>query len=126
MPLYNDEHDVITTETVFIMTMLAAMCLIGTAGNSLVLYVFGRRKDRLVSTFFILTLAAIDLTTCILVIPYTIYMEYVGYWVYSDALCKVYQFLVTSNVPLSAMIMVVIAVDRYFAICRPLLQVQTY
>ena len=38
-----------------------------------------------------------------------------------DILCKVYQFLITSNIPFSALIMVAIAIDRYFCICHPFL-----
>ena len=32
---------------------------------------------------------------------------------------QVYQFLITSNIPFSALIMVAIAVDRYLCICHP-------
>ena len=91
----------------------------GTFGNAIVLYVFSRRKDRLVSTLFIISLAVVDFFTCLVVIPFTIYMEYVSFWTGSDVLCKVYHFLVSSNIPFSAMIMVAIAVDRYFSICHP-------
>jgi len=32
---------------------------------------------------------------------------------------QIYQFLITSNIPFSALIMVAIAVDRYLCICHP-------
>jgi len=34
-------------------------------------------------------------------------------------LVQIYQFLITSNIPFSALIMVAIAVDRYLCICHP-------
>ena len=34
-------------------------------------------------------------------------------------LVQIYQFLITSNIPFSALIMVAIAVDRYICICHP-------
>jgi len=34
-------------------------------------------------------------------------------------LLQIYQFLITSNIPFSALIMVAIAVDRYLCICHP-------
>ena len=43
----------------------------------------------------------------------------------ADWICKLYHFCITFNVPLAAMIMVAIAVDRYFSICHPFLHVVT-
>ena len=37
---------------------------------------------------------------------------------------QIYQFLITSNIPFSALIMVAIAVDRYICICHPWRSVQ--
>ena len=83
---------------------------------------FSRKKDKSTSTVFILALAATDFFTCLMIIPFNIVVEFMGKRVYSDSACKVYQFLITSNVPFSAFIMVAIAIDRYFCICRPWLK----
>ncbi|KAK2157744.1 hypothetical protein LSH36_185g04007 [Paralvinella palmiformis] len=109
-------------ELYIVMGILSFLSVMGTAGNALVLYVFSQKKDKLVSTLFIIVLAFVDFITCLIVIPYTIYMEYVEFYIDYDALCKSYQFLITSNIPFSAMIMVAIAVDRYFCICHPFLR----
>ena len=102
---------------------LTMFSLVGTTGNAFVLYVFSRKKDKSTSTVFILALAATDFFTCLLIIPFTIVVEFMGKRVYSDSACKLYQFLITSNVPFSAFIMVAIAFDRYFCICRPWLKI---
>ena len=116
------EVDYISHAAIYIvMGILSFLSVIGTAGNALVLYVFAKKRDRLTSTLFILSLAFVDFITCLIVIPYTIYMEYVDFHVKYDVSCKVYQFLITSNIPFSALIMVAIAIDRYFCICHPFL-----
>lgn len=106
-------------ELYVVAVLLTILTAVGTTGNALVIYVFSRKTDRLVSTFFILTLAYVDFITCLVVVPYTIYMEMTSFRTSVDLLCKTYQFLITSNIPFSALIMVAIAIDRYFSICHP-------
>jgi len=69
--------------------MLAVLSIAGTAGNALVLCVFARRKDSLVSTVYIISLAVVDFTTCLVIVPFTIYMENVNFCIDSDVVCKV-------------------------------------
>ena len=105
-----------------IIALLTLLSLTGTLGNSIVLYVFLHKRDRLVSTHFILVLAFVDFITCVVVIPYTIIMECLRLEIRYDLLCKIYHFLLTSNIPFSALIMVAIAIDRYLCICHPFLR----
>lgn len=105
--------------------MLGIFSIVGTIGNGLVMYVFSRKGDRLTSTIFILALAGTDFTTCLVIIPFSIVVIYVNHGIKYDFLCKLYQFLITSNVPLSAFIMVAIAIDRYLCICHPFLHAMT-
>lgn len=105
-----------------VMVILGVLSVTGAAGNALVLYVFARKRDRLVSTLFIIVLACVDFVTCVVIMPMTMYMEYFDFHVTSDFLCRIYQFLITSNIPFSALIMVAIAVDRYLSICHPFLR----
>lgn len=108
-------HDILMA----VIGILSFFSVIGTVGNAMVLYVYVRKRNKLASTVFIITLAGTDFLTCILIIPYTIVLEYVQYYVKYDVLCKSYMFLITSNVPFSAFIMMAIAVDRYLCICHP-------
>lgn len=104
---------------IVVIVMLALFSLAGTIGNALVIYVYSRKREKTTTTIFILTLAGTDFFTCLIIIPYTIAVEYVAKKIKYDSACKIYQFLITSNVPFSAFIMVVIAFDRYLKICRP-------
>jgi len=104
---------------------LSVLAVVGSAGNALVLYVFSKKKDKLTSTLFIIALATVDFITCLVVIPFTMYMEIVDFHVSSDFFCKLYQFFITCNIPFSALIMVAIAVDRYLCICQPFTRLLT-
>lgn len=105
--------------------ILIAICLLaifsigGCIGNAFVLFVYGKKKEKSTTTIFILSLAVTDFVTCIIIIPFTIAVEYVSKRIKYDTACKIYMFLITSNVPFSAFIMVLIACDRYLKICRP-------
>lgn len=112
-------------QTICIITILCIFSVVGTLGNGLVLYVFTRTSGKLTSTIFILALAGTDFVTCLIIIPFTIITIHVDYFLVYDSLCKIYQFLITCTVPLSAFIMVAIAVDRYICICHPFAHIMT-
>ncbi|XP_012946203.1 uncharacterized protein LOC101854844 [Aplysia californica] len=112
-------------QLIAVMAMLIVFSIFGTLGNGLVLYVFTRKSENVTSTIFILALAWTDFFTCLIILPFTMTnIRLSGHFDY-DFVCKLYQFLITCNVPLSAFIMVAIAVDRYFSICHPFLHVVT-
>ncbi|RUS81500.1 hypothetical protein EGW08_010728, partial [Elysia chlorotica] len=86
---------------------------------------YQRVRDKSTAQILIVFMAIIDLLTCMIIIPMTAYLEYTEYRLRSDIMCKMYHFLITSKVPLSLFIMVVIAIDRYLCICRPMHKVIT-
>ena len=55
------------------------------------LWVFWARRQQVVATLFIVVLAAVDFSTCLVVMPFTIYMELKRFHVQQDAVCKLYQ-----------------------------------
>ena len=95
------------------------LSVLGIVGNSLVLYVHVRKINKLSSTVFIIALAATDLVTSAVSMPYTIIMEALDYKIPWDVTCKLYYFVMTSTIPFSVFIMVAIAIDRYLCICLP-------
>lgn len=92
--------------------MLILLSIFGSLGNGLVLYVFSKKSDKVTSTIFILALAWTDIFTCLIFMPFTVAVLLLHSRLYFAFFCKLYWFLNTSNVPLSAFIMVAIAVDR--------------
>lgn len=112
-------------ELYIVVSYLSVLAVVGSTGNALVMYVFSKKKDKLTSTLFIIALATVDFITCLVVMPFTIYMEVVDFHVSSDVCCKLYQFFITCNIPFSALVMVAIAVDRYLCICHPFVRLLT-
>ncbi|ESO95715.1 hypothetical protein LOTGIDRAFT_160264 [Lottia gigantea] len=102
-----------------VVPVLSLFCVVGTIGNATSFYIYFKRRDKSTSVIFILALAGTDFLTCLVIIPYTITFELLGYNLVYDVLCKLYLFLITSNIPFSAYIMTAIAFDRYFCICHP-------
>ena len=111
-------------EIITVISMLISFSIFGTIGNSLTLYFFVR-KPTTVPHIFIRTLAAVDLITCLVTIPLTVYLEYISFKTDSILLCRSYGFFVISTVSFSMMLMVPIAVDRFISLCRPFSQRMT-
>ena len=112
----SDEDDLMK----IVIVIVGVLSVSGTIGNALVIHVFSKQKTKKTSTIFILTLACVDFVTSLVTMPYTIVVLLLNYKVENDFVCKIYQFLVTSTVPLSAFLMVAIAFDRYLCVVYPL------
>ena len=107
--------------TIILLTMLASIFVIGTIGNSVVCYVFGfkQRKRRSVPEMLFLYLGAIDLTSSIVNPSLYIYWTVTRYsqWDFGIFACKILVPLAPISVTLSALIILIISIDRYFVIC---------
>ena len=104
--------------------LLGIVGLIGAIGNILVIMVFARNRVKRNSTYFMLTLAIIDLMVCTIVIPGVIAREWRAVF-YSDVLCKGLEFMRSLMIPSSALILVAIALDRFFLICISTKEIMT-
>ena len=109
---------------VIVMTcMLSVVSFVGIVGNALVIAV--NRRHRTYShtlVRFITVMASCDLCVCAVIIPYRI-MSY--HLVFPFAACKIMELLTYSSVMYSVYVLMVVAVDRYFAVCKPLTFVLT-
>ena len=83
--------DASTTSRYVVSVFLTFLSVLGTIGNATVLWVFWARRQQVVATLFIVILAAVDFSTCIIVMPFTIYMELNHFHIQLDAVCKLYQ-----------------------------------
>ncbi|KAK0058867.1 dopamine D2-like receptor [Biomphalaria pfeifferi] len=104
--------------TIIILTVfLVSVFLVGSTGNILVLIVFAKNKTKQTATVFIMALATTDLTICLVVLPGVLIKEwYVPFrW---DALCRGWELVRCATIPLSSLILVIVAVDRYIMICK--------
>lgn len=98
------------------------LCVFGTLGvigNLAVLCVYGFKSQIQVAMYFVITLALVDFLTCALVIP----GQLCKLWFVkfpSDAACKLLDTARSALIPISSLLLLGIAIERYMLICRPL------
>lgn len=104
--------------------LLGILSCVGSFGNLCVLIVFSLRFQQRTSTYFILSLAAIDFIICVFVIPGLIVKTWYHQF-YFDWLCKLWEMFRMYSLPTSAILLVAIASDRYFLICMATNKIMT-
>uniref|UniRef100_A0A183CF62 G_PROTEIN_RECEP_F1_2 domain-containing protein n=1 Tax=Globodera pallida TaxID=36090 RepID=A0A183CF62_GLOPA len=101
--------------------MICAFCVIfclSVVGNSIVVVVIlQQRSMRSVTNLYLLNLALSDL---LLSMPPTLVSSLVYCWVFGDLFCKLLAYLQPVVVTASAYTLAAIALERYYAICKPL------
>ncbi|KAH3888498.1 hypothetical protein DPMN_012534 [Dreissena polymorpha] len=103
-----------------VIIFLGIVALVGIFGNILILIIYGRRRDGGNFRFFVLMITTMDLTSCITIMPAEIYSLLNWYnspyiWV-----CKVKMFFSVFSFWGSGLTLILLAIDRYRKICRPL------
>lgn len=112
-------------ELIATLAILSVVSLVGIIGNALVIFVYAQKNDKQTATLFILILASTDLVVCLVIVPFTIFLE-AAYWHLSvDFLCKSYFVMSTTNTIFGSVLISAIAVDRYLCICHPFSRIMT-
>ena len=95
------------------------ICIIGSVGNGLVIFVVVRyAKMKTVTNMYILNLAVADL--CFLVgLPFLITTAALQNWIFGFFMCKVFYILTSINWYTSVFTLTVMSADRYMAVCHP-------
>ena len=119
----NDERAVYFLPAVIWVILLM---VVGVVGNTLVIYVYRRRFKRTSSNYFILTMAIFDLVACLVGMPTEIYDLLKPFTFYSEFGCKLFRATENFTIYGSVVVLVEIAFDRYFKICRPLMVVSLF
>ena len=94
--------------------------VVGLVGNAIILAVYYSEKskgNKVPYRAFIKVLAVVDLQVCVLIIPYTI--AYEMHVVRSDIACRLIEFIRHFFVIVSNLTLCAIAVERYYAVCKP-------
>lgn len=104
---------------IFVSSLILVIALFG---NSIVVHSLWRRRKKLSRMhFFILHLCIADLLTCLLSI-FTQLVWDITYLFYApDVVCRIVKYGQVFPMYLSTYILVMTAIDRYIAICHPLL-----
>ena len=101
-----------------LISVLAVVSALGTIGNVLLFYYFYRRKTNYPARLFVLLLSAVDIVTCLLVIPMNIYIELMKFQT-DLILCKIDQFLINTSFMCTALVVMSALLDRYFYFRHP-------
>ncbi|KAH9523305.1 hypothetical protein Btru_066343 [Bulinus truncatus] len=94
--------------------------IVGLIGNTLAVYIFSFRLKSGTQNILIVYLAVFDLLTCSLAVPFEMTDLVFSAWYPSLAGCKLMRFTNTFCTAGSIFTLIIIAVDRYRKICRPL------
>lgn len=107
------------------LAILTVVSLVGLVGNALVIFVYAQKNDKQTATLFILILSSADFVVCLVIVPFTIFLE-ASHWRLSiDFLCKAYFVLNTTNTIFGSVLISAIALDRYLCICHPFSRLMT-
>lgn len=105
---------------ILMMVLYTFVCVIGVFGNSLVIYVVLRfSKMQTVTNRYILNLAIAD--ECYLVgIPFLLTTMHLNEWIFGEYLCKFYMISTSITQFTSSIFLLIMAGDRFIAICHPI------
>ena len=78
-----------------------------------------KKLQRLGSNLFILSLAVKDLLLAILILPFAITNQVLGYWMFGPAFCELWLLLDITICTALILLLCAMSVDRYIAICHP-------
>ena len=92
----------------------------GTTGNSLVIYIYGRKTHRTTAAQCILFLGVTDLFISLVITTLALHEVYFKFSAFNEALCIFHEYVHHTSLAISCITLGCIALDRYIAICKPL------
>lgn len=108
-------------KNVIIGLILVVIIIVTIVGNILVcIAVCMVRKLRRPCNYLLVSLAVSDLCVSILVMPFAMFYELWGKWIFGEIVCNIWVSMDVLSCTASILNLCMISVDRYFAITKPL------
>ena len=111
---------------IFLATFYTILLIFGFTGNSMVLAVVYRnknRKMRSISNIFIVSMSASDIMILVSHLPYLIYNLFEKKWlatgIFGHVICGIFKLLVYLSTDVSMLSLAIVAADRFWAIYHP-------
>lgn len=102
-------------------TLMAIIIVCAVLGNLLVVIsVIRHRKLRVITNFFVVSLAIADILVAIMAMPFNLSVELMGKWLFSYNMCNLWNSFDVYASTVSILHLCCISIDRHFAIVRPL------
>ena len=106
-----------STDVIIMTCLLSVSGFIGLIGNSIVILMCVLYPSTQSTQSFILAMAVSDLVVCCAIIPYRIISYHL---LITEAACKLFEALTYCSVHFSGCILIAVAFERYYAVCKPL------
>ncbi|TKR92224.1 hypothetical protein L596_006917 [Steinernema carpocapsae] len=120
----DDECHVEVTVTNAVITVsfvvIFGLSLFGNTAVVLTILLRRKRSSRSITNLYLLNLAIADLLRSVICMPSTLISELFHCWMFGPLFCKMAAYLQPVAVTASGYTLAIIAVERYYAICRPL------
>uniref|UniRef100_UPI00398EF5FD orexin receptor type 2 n=1 Tax=Pristiophorus japonicus TaxID=55135 RepID=UPI00398EF5FD len=99
-----------------------AVFIVALVGNILVcVAVWKNHHMRTVTNYFIVNLSFADILVTIICLPASLLVDITETWFFGQVFCKIIPYLQTVAVSVSVLTLSCIALDRWYAICHPLM-----
>ncbi|KAM4636525.1 neuropeptide Y receptor type 4-2-like [Discoglossus pictus] len=106
--------------TPFLGTSYSVVAVLGLFGNLSLIYVIWRQKEKGNVTYVLIAnLAFSDVLVSIFCLPFSVVYTAMDYWIFGLGLCKITTFVMCASVTVSALILMVIALERHQLILHP-------
>ena len=121
---HGQEHASGSSLTAFVViqsVFVALLMIVAAVANGFVCRcILAHRSLRTITNSFIFNLAATDFLLSVLCMPFALVSAILGIWVFGKVMCVLTGLLLSVLCIASILTLVLVAIDRYLAICRPL------
>lgn len=120
-PLFEEANQELLEIYIYPFVFVIIYMIIGFIGNGIVIYIFTAKWKLTKTTVFILTLAAVDLMSCLINMPTEAAILWNPINFDHDAMCKISRYTTFIASASSSFVLIAISIDRYLMVCRPFL-----